>query len=70
MSDADGLQGSPLDKRLTFSSFLVGRSNALAHAAGERVARIEAGAAPLYNPLYIHAAVGLGKTHLLQADRP
>ncbi len=67
VADADGLQGSPLDKRLTFSSFLVGRSNALAHAAGERVARIEAGAAPLYNPLYVHAAVGLGKTHLLQA---
>jgi chromosomal replication initiator protein len=67
VADADGLQGSPLDKRLTFASFLVGRSNALAHAAGERVARIEAGAAPLYNPLYVHAAVGLGKTHLLQA---
>lgn len=67
LADADGLQGSPLDRRLTFSSFLVGRSNALAHAAGERVARIEAGAPPLYNPLYVHSAVGLGKTHLLQA---
>ncbi|MFZ4533813.1 MAG: DnaA ATPase domain-containing protein, partial [Alsobacter sp.] len=67
LADADGLQGSPLDRRLTFASFLVGRSNALAHAAGERVARIEAGAAPLYNPLYVHASVGLGKTHLLQA---
>ncbi|PSC03928.1 chromosomal replication initiator protein DnaA [Alsobacter soli] len=67
VADADGLQGSPLDRRLTFSSFLVGRSNALAHAAGERVSRIEPGAAPLYNPLYVHSAVGLGKTHLLQA---
>ncbi len=65
--DADGLSGSPLDRRLTFSSFLVGRSNALAHAAAERVARIEPGTAPLYNPLYVHAAVGLGKTHLLHA---
>ena len=65
--DADGIQGSPLDRRLTFASFLLGRSNALAHAAAERVSRIEAGAAPLYNPLYIHSAVGLGKTHLLQA---
>ncbi|MHB2167484.1 chromosomal replication initiator protein DnaA [Alsobacter sp. R-9] len=66
-TELDGIQGSPLDRRLTFSSFLVGKSNALAHAAAERVARIEAGAAPLYNPLYIHSAVGLGKTHLLQA---
>ena len=66
-TDQDGLAGSPLDRRLTFASFLVGRSNALAHAAAERVARIEAGQPPLYNPLYIHSAVGLGKTHLLHA---
>jgi chromosomal replication initiator protein len=66
-SEGDGLQGSPLDRRLTFASFLVGKSNALAHAAAQRVAQIESGAAPLYNPLYVHAAVGLGKTHLLQA---
>jgi chromosomal replication initiator protein len=66
-SDADGLSGSPLDRRLTFASFLVGRSNALAHAAAERVSRVETGSAPLYNPLYVHSAVGLGKTHLLHA---
>jgi chromosomal replication initiator protein len=66
-TDVEGLQGSPLDRRLTFSTFLVGRSNALAHAAGERVARVGSGGAPLYNPLYIHSSVGLGKTHLLQA---
>jgi chromosomal replication initiator protein len=66
-NEGDGLQGSPLDRRLTFSSFLVGRSNALAHAAAQRVSQVEAGGTPLYNPLYLHAAVGLGKTHLLQA---
>nr|WP_245239871.1 chromosomal replication initiator protein DnaA [Methylobacterium variabile] len=58
------LGGAPLDPRLTFESFVVGRSNALAHAAAERVARHDGGPA-LYNPLYFHAGVGLGKTHLL-----
>ncbi len=43
---------------------MVGRSNALAHAAAERVARHDGGPA-LYNPLYFHAGVGLAKTHLL-----
>jgi len=60
------LNGAPLDNRLTFASFVVGRSNALAHAAGERVARHD-GQGALYNPLYLHAGVGLGKTHLLHA---
>ncbi len=60
------LSGNPLDARLTFDSFVIGRSNALAHAAAERIARHEGGT-PLYNPLFLHAGVGLGKTHLLQA---
>ncbi|GJE25250.1 chromosomal replication initiator protein DnaA [Methylobacterium organophilum] len=60
------LNGAPLDPRLTFSNFVVGRSNALAHAAAERVASHE-GEGTLYNPLYVHAGVGLGKTHLLHA---
>jgi chromosomal replication initiator protein len=59
--------GSPLDPRLCFSTFLVGRSNALAHAAARQVAEVEPGAVARFNPLYIHSAVGLGKTHLLQA---
>ena len=45
----------------------MGRSNQLAHVAAQRVASASAGDALLYSPLYIHAAVGLGKTHLLQA---
>jgi len=61
---AGDLNGAPLDARLTFASFLVGRSNALAHAAAERISRHD-GEISLYNPLYIHAGVGLGKTHLL-----
>jgi chromosomal replication initiator protein len=59
--------GSPLDPRLTFSTFLVGRSNALAHAAARQVAEVEARTVARFNPLYVHSAVGLGKTHLLQA---
>jgi chromosomal replication initiator protein len=65
--EIDGLSGSPLDRRLTFASFLVGRSNQLAHAAAQNVAHARAGDPLIYNPLYIHAAVGLGKTHILQA---
>ncbi|MGA8170722.1 MAG: chromosomal replication initiator protein DnaA [Methylocystis sp.] len=67
-AENDGFVGSPLDPRLTFESFLVGRSNQLAHAAAcHASARRAEDGAPLFNPLYVHAAVGLGKTHLLQA---
>ncbi|HEY8162290.1 MAG: chromosomal replication initiator protein DnaA [Methylocystis sp.] len=59
--------GSPLDRRLSFSTFLVGPSNQLAYAAACRVAEARPGDMPMFNPLYAHAAVGLGKTHLLQA---
>jgi len=66
-SRLQGNGGSPLDTRFTFTSFLVGRSNALAHAAARQVSDAEPGTAARFNPLYIHSAVGLGKTHLLQA---
>jgi chromosomal replication initiator protein len=61
------LSGSPLDHRLVFSNFLVGRSNQLAYAAAQRIKTSDPNAPLLYNPLYLHACVGLGKTHLLQA---
>jgi chromosomal replication initiator protein len=63
----EALGGSPLDPRLTFETFVVGRSNTLAHAAAKQVAVARRGDAVLFNPLYIHAGVGLGKTHLLQS---
>ena len=63
----EALGGSPLDARLTFESFVVGRSNTLAHAAAKQVAAARRGDPVMFNPLYIHAGVGLGKTHLLQA---
>jgi chromosomal replication initiator protein len=64
---AEILAGSPLDRRLTFASFVVGRPNQLAYSAAQRVAEACSGQAPAFSPLYVHSAVGLGKTHLLQA---
>src|SRR5690606_6365036 len=58
--------GSPLDARYTFASFIDGPSNRVAFAAARSVAEASAGALR-FNPLFIHASVGLGKTHLLQA---
>jgi chromosomal replication initiator protein len=67
MSVHDALGGSPLDPRLSFENFIVGRSNTLAHAAAKQIAISRRGDPLMFNPLYIHANVGLGKTHLLQA---
>jgi chromosomal replication initiator protein len=63
----DALTGSPLDRRLTFATFQVGRSNELAFHAAQRVADHSRSGTPAFCPLYVHSAVGLGKTHLLQA---
>jgi chromosomal replication initiator protein len=65
--DADVLAGSPLDGRYSFDTFVEGRSNSLAFAAARRVADARPGEPVAFNPLYLHASVGLGKTHLLQA---
>nr|WP_238858259.1 chromosomal replication initiator protein DnaA [Faunimonas pinastri] len=59
--------GSPVDAKLTFETFCEGRSNDLAYRAAHAVATAPEGSSPAYNPLYIHAGVGLGKTHLLQS---
>ena len=58
--------GSPLDGRYTFASFIEGPSNRVAFAAARAVAESHASAVR-FNPLFLHASVGLGKTHLLQA---
>ncbi len=58
--------GSSLDPRYTFANFVEGPANRVAHAAARTVADSGMGAVR-FNPLFIHASVGLGKTHLLQA---
>ena len=58
-------RGAALDETQNFDNFVVGASNQLAHAAVMRVANATTGQALTFNPLYIHSAAGLGKTHLL-----
>lgn len=53
-----------LNAHASFASFVVGSSNRLAATAAKAVA--EAPGA-MYNPLFIYARPGLGKTHLLMA---
>jgi chromosomal replication initiator protein len=48
----------------SFDSFVVGESNALAHATAREVADCPGSA---YNPLFLFGGVGLGKTHLASA---
>ncbi|MBO0767925.1 MAG: chromosomal replication initiator protein DnaA [Solirubrobacterales bacterium] len=50
--------------RHTFDQFIIGDGNRLAHAAALAVAEAPAQA---YNPLFLYAPPGLGKTHLLHA---
>jgi chromosomal replication initiation ATPase DnaA len=53
-----------LDPRNTFDSYIVGTANRLAAAAAKRVAEAPGAA---YNPLFLYAESGLGKTHLIMA---
>ena len=55
---------SPLNRKYTLSSFVVGESNQLAYAAALAVSSKPGEA---YNPLFLYSGVGLGKTHLLHA---
>jgi chromosomal replication initiator protein len=56
--------GAPLDPRLTFGNFVVGKPNEFAYAAAKRVAETSRAQ---FNPLFLYGGVGLGKTHLMHA---
>ena len=61
----DGFTASVgLDPTQTFAAFVAGTTNVLAKNAAERMAKAEK---PQFSPLYLKAATGQGKTHLLHA---
>jgi chromosomal replication initiator protein len=57
------LEQTSLNPTFTFASFVSGKANQLARAAGMQVAEHPTS----YNPLFVYGGVGLGKTHLIQA---
>ena len=54
-----------LNRKFNFKSFISGKCNSVAKAAGKRISK-SPGDNP-FNPLMIYGGVGLGKTHLLQS---
>ena len=59
----EGGKENPRD-RFTFDNFVVGPSNELAFAVARQIAGCRAAQ---YNPIVLHGANGMGKTHLLYA---
>lgn len=56
--------GYAFDPRYGFDTYVVGKANELAYNAARAVA---GGGRAGFNPLFLHGATGLGKTHLMHA---
>ncbi|WDR06927.1 chromosomal replication initiator protein DnaA [Devosia rhodophyticola] len=63
----DALSGSAIDQRMTFDSFVAGGPNEMAFGVARQIAQATVNNTVSFNPVYIHATVGLGKSHLLNA---
>ncbi len=61
---SEKLSSARLNPSYTFTNFVVGGSNQLAHAVAVAASENPATA---YNPIFFYGGVGLGKTHLMQA---
>ncbi|QYO77032.1 chromosomal replication initiator protein DnaA [Devosia salina] len=61
----DALNGSAIDPRMTFDSFVAGSANEMAFGVARQIASAAINNAVTFNPVYIHSTVGLGKSHLL-----
>ncbi|QEK38325.1 chromosomal replication initiator protein DnaA [Candidatus Cytomitobacter primus] len=54
----------PLNKDMTFETFVVGKSNEMAFTSALRIAE---SSNRIFNPLFLYGPVGLGKTHLMHS---
>ncbi|MEP7239913.1 MAG: chromosomal replication initiator protein DnaA [Devosia sp.] len=63
----DALSGSAIDPKMTFDAFVPGASNEIALGIAKQIASAALNGTVSFNPVYIHATVGLGKSHLLNA---
>ena len=58
-----GEEGAEVRAEFRLDNFVVGPCNQLAFAAAKEVAGKDK---PIFNPLFLHGPIGIGKTHLLQ----